>query len=790
MEECEINGFGPFEKEITKKMEEYNSINDSKIGKIDQTISIPIHKITFMSNKNYLDMMRVVLLYLNECTTLSSEKSNELLQSLHLSVVLLPLLFTNDELNKNINMLIKLYDYDNEIISYYPSEAVVPIILRSFDKTTFISELLENKSLSKEQTCLLLKDKPRQCMSFIDKLPYVHCSTEFFNSLNESRFIEIFFKLYTAYCQFGELNRRSNTPIQTHLFDNMVCKLSIKNRIELFEHLPETPIENTELMIRRIFKKIGTEASEEQQQEMEQVLHCGPKEIINYFLETIIAYPNFITTIVKVVSKIDKWEISLMNSIVCKRLHELNNEIIENLERKKRFDTNDSEIAKTFSERCGNEIEKGRSVEMVLFSYLGGICEFEEDTFKWIKIIFEQNGFGEWVYHMLSEIIRLCERSKWVNNFVQENILIELIGVMEIERMKYEKDEWYDCWSKMERKLIKGLDLLSEKNEQIIFDDIKKYCRKMKPEVMWEIIRRLEKKGMKKGIKPIMEKQQGVDEYENNERIVVWEHFFSIDNDILGVEPTELEAIRKLQHECDQRKGMKEEELKKQFSIAISKLEKRERVNLEHFSAIRTQITKRKEFNVQHCIEAMRMRVDWFFKECIFKRVNISGSEALITAKIIEMMIEKNVMYVNGFLLIDKCIDNFFGIASIVSLREARFWGIFIGDLMSFMQSQVDTFDQTEEQRKINWHYSMEKLLTKENFLFLQNDWNTKINQVILCLLTQTNTYFTKIGLQLFVGSSRGIKTCSEITNTLDQLIKHPDSKIRKLTNAAFDSLK
>ena len=156
----------------------------------------------------------------------------------------------------------------------------------------------------------------------------------------------------------------------------------------------------------------------------------------------------------------------------------------------------------------------------------------------------------------------------------------------------------------------------------------------------------------------------------------------------------------------------------------------------------------------------MMKRIEFFMKECVYKRVILNENECKITAQFIESLFTEGICYCNVFLLIDKIIDNLIGLPSILSVKEMGHWGLFIGLLMSFMRDKINEYEfcvgnelyketdmniqynQTNHQMNsslnVNFHMKIgNKIISKEQMIYMKETWIKKINCFLFNLLNQ-----------------------------------------------------
>ena len=217
-------------------------------------------------------------------------------------------------------------------------------------------------------------------------------------------------------------------------------------------------------------------------------------------------------------------------------------------------------------------------------------------------------------------------------------------------------------------------------------------------------------------------------------------------------------------------------------------------------------------------------RITFFINECIMKRIILNENETMITSQFIEILCTEDIAYINVFLLIDKIIDHLPSLPFIMSIKEMGYWGLFIGNLMCFINEQIKNYsttipDENESSEKesgnyssnmsfkhgqngqfgsngnfgkfgekVNFHYQIGKnIISKEQMEYMKHVWIEKINFFILGLIKQNNEKMVLIGLEFIQNCFENVELCWEIRSDLEKKIYHLSTKIRSKINELND---
>ena len=169
------------------------------------------------------------------------------------------------------------------------------------------TRLLAAHTLGEEATHALLRDLAAPLTPFIPHLPFLHTYAPFFDS--PLAVPPVFPALYTSYCALAAL---APAPFASHLSAALLA-LPIPTRWELYAAVaPGQPAALADY--KRLCKKIPRleGPAPHQQRRMAELFHHDPVAFAEYYVESVVAYPDAVPTMVKGSAAVLPWEQDLL----------------------------------------------------------------------------------------------------------------------------------------------------------------------------------------------------------------------------------------------------------------------------------------------------------------------------------------------------------------------------------------------------------------------------------------------------------------------------------------------
>ncbi|ELP91594.1 hypothetical protein EIN_129340 [Entamoeba invadens IP1] len=747
---------------------------------------LQLHVIANNNNLNYFEMMKYFFDAVEQQQEgMTCKMLTELLRGLHFGFDLIGMVLTPAELGKRPFCVSILYQTYPKVIDYMDAENICDTVIHAFQTNKDLAiSLIKKFVIPKSETLKVMKSI--DCTGIIRYMPYVHCFPDIFFVMKEN-FKNYFADLYCAFCTYGELCKAQNGVFDARHFSNMTIKNDVVFRNALYATIPEIH-SSAEIEIKRYLKKIsfGAELKPEQIKDLKAIVHCDPKRVLNYLIETILAYPNFVSTVVRLVSELDEWEVDLMNYQICCELSRTICEMHDTIIQLKNLEGLDGELVEMALKQANTALLKERSDIATICQYFGSVCGYKEKTFERVYWCIDNINFGEWEIIIIENLLDNVPEALLVKKVIEEKRLCHFVKIMEFVMNMGNWTEWYDRCSLLERRLISLAKNITTETKSALIQEVKEMGKSIRKEVVWSLLRTAVQTSMITSFswKPLMGVIQNEDENECIVRAKIWELFWELQSQDFGMSETEIKELAELQRKCDdeiEKSGMDVVNDELVQKIELYKRRERNEIILQNvFEKLKDMMRGNSEG------QKMLDRVLWFYNTCVIKRVLQSAEDIKVVCGFIRVLFMFEIPFVNVLVLLDKIFECGFSLVFFVSDEEAKNLGNFVGELVGFVWGLLANF---EERCSRNSHLFAGRQLSKFEIDELAKRWGNSLDFKIRAALFSEQKSVVVKALFFLVGCKCQFIFNDTVISKLESMISERDLQIRRLVNQVLDDL-